>query len=163
LDCSALRGVVFDRYESPGNGRESSTAEIQRWISLRSGGKEFSSELELSGRDCIAVMQSTESRQRNNLVTTQGRWRRNPAIGSILRKSEMSPVLVVITNNNGRKSEPKTYDRKPHRYRTSITHLFIRRRRTFTMCSPSVSEKQLETNDASAPINPRHVLNEQFW
>jgi hypothetical protein len=52
----------------------------------------------LSGRDCIAVMQSTESRQRNNVVTTQGRWRRNPAAGSILRKSEMSPVLVVITD-----------------------------------------------------------------
>jgi hypothetical protein len=29
LDCSALHGVVFDRYERPGNGRESSTAEIQ--------------------------------------------------------------------------------------------------------------------------------------
>jgi len=28
-DRSALHGLVFDRYERPGNGRESSTAEIQ--------------------------------------------------------------------------------------------------------------------------------------
>ena len=29
LDSSALHGVVFDRYERPGNERESSTAKIQ--------------------------------------------------------------------------------------------------------------------------------------
>ena len=29
LEGNALHGVVFDRYERPGNGRESSTAEIQ--------------------------------------------------------------------------------------------------------------------------------------
>jgi hypothetical protein len=41
-------------------------------------------------------MQSTESRQRNHVVTTQGRWRRNPATGSVLPQSEMSSILVVI-------------------------------------------------------------------
>src|SRR5664280_1313710 len=43
-------------------------------------------------------MQTTESRQRDNLVATRrhGCW--NPTTGSVLPKSEMSPVLVVVTD-----------------------------------------------------------------
>src|ERR1017187_8319421 len=43
-------------------------------------------------------MQPTESRQRDNLVATRrhGCW--NSTTGSVLPKSEMSPVLVVITD-----------------------------------------------------------------
>src|ERR1035437_7407017 len=43
-------------------------------------------------------MQPTESRQRDNLVATRrhGCW--NPTSGSVLPESEMSPVLVVVTD-----------------------------------------------------------------
>src|ERR1019366_4911192 len=43
-------------------------------------------------------MQPTESRQRNNVVTTRRRRRRNPTTGSVLPKSEMGPVFVVIAD-----------------------------------------------------------------
>src|ERR1035441_4538358 len=41
-------------------------------------------------------MQTTESRQGDNLVDTPRRGRCNSTTGSVLPKSEMSPVLVVI-------------------------------------------------------------------
>src|ERR1039458_6583557 len=43
-------------------------------------------------------MQTTESRQRDNLVATRMRCRCNSTTGSVLPESEMSPVLVVITD-----------------------------------------------------------------
>src|ERR1035441_667725 len=43
-------------------------------------------------------MQTTESRQGDNLVDTPRRGRCNSTTGSVLPKSEMSPVLVVITD-----------------------------------------------------------------
>jgi hypothetical protein len=43
-------------------------------------------------------MQTTESRQGDNLVDTPRRGRCHSTTGSVLLQSEMSPVLVVITN-----------------------------------------------------------------
>src|SRR5664280_3860136 len=43
-------------------------------------------------------MQTTESRQGDNLVDTPRRGRCHSTTGSVLPKSEMSPVLVVVTN-----------------------------------------------------------------
>jgi hypothetical protein len=43
-------------------------------------------------------MQTTESWHRDNLVATRRRGRCNSTTGSVLSKSEMSPVLVVVTD-----------------------------------------------------------------
>ena len=74
LEGSALHGVVFDRYQRPDTSgrarlprsrRESPSDPEQRGSLIRSW--------KLLGRDCVAVMQTTQSRQRDNLVATRMR------------------------------------------------------------------------------------------
>ena len=50
------------------------------------------------GRDCVAVMQTTESRQGDNLLSPQRHRHCHSTNGRVFPKSEMRPVLVVITN-----------------------------------------------------------------
>ena len=44
------------------------------------------------------MMQSTESRQRDNLALARRRLRRNSTVGRVFPQSKMSPVFVVIAN-----------------------------------------------------------------
>src|ERR1019366_2582434 len=50
------------------------------------------------GRDRVAVMQTTESRHGDNLLSPRRHGRCDSIPRSVLPKSEVSPVLVVITN-----------------------------------------------------------------
>src|ERR1035437_3419957 len=50
------------------------------------------------GRDYVAVMQTTESRQGDNLLSPQRHRHCHSTNGRVFPKSEMRPVLVVITN-----------------------------------------------------------------
>jgi len=51
------------------------------------------------GRDCVAVMQTTESRQGDNLLSPQRHRHCHSTNGRVFPKSEMRPVLVVQVDN----------------------------------------------------------------
>ena len=51
-----------------------------------------------SGCDCVAVMQSTESRQRNHFASDRGCRGRNSTAGSVFAESEVSPIFVIVAN-----------------------------------------------------------------
>src|SRR5215475_12016722 len=51
-----------------------------------------------SGSYCVKVMQSAESRQRDDLASARDCRRRNSTSGRVLSQSEMSPVFVVIAD-----------------------------------------------------------------
>src|ERR1035441_151186 len=57
-----------------------------------------SRQVEHSGGNHVAVMQATESRQRDDPVSAWRHRQRNSTSGSVLPQSEMSPVFVVIAD-----------------------------------------------------------------
>src|SRR5215469_2073965 len=61
-------------------------------------GREGDSQQFNSGGHCVAVMQSTESWQRDDFVRAWRHRRGNSTAGCILCQSKMSPVFVVIAD-----------------------------------------------------------------
>jgi hypothetical protein len=72
LDSSALHEVVFDRYERPGNERESLTAKIQAHLSPILTANESSSELEI-----VKPRLCSERLSQKRAVVTRTRFLKN--------------------------------------------------------------------------------------